>query len=263
MYDSVQNGAEMGKTVLVIFCMAFLIGCGNSSVLVNPSYHGKDLSNKTLLIMPIADYIVNVQNKDDVSDDFEEDKREPELIVKELVAKVINNNAQKFLSGINLLKADFDTNMFLSQRDTSVYFSVYKKIGEDSTLYRFFVPRNEALKSKGVSPDIVVVINKLSFGRNITSGGSYYVPGHTVTTPGGTFTTPGHFATNASTEFLGANLEFIIYDYLENDVIVYGKTSVKTDVFFAMTKSTWTSTFDKIASELFNRKPFKWTGRRY
>jgi hypothetical protein len=70
---------------ILLFSALFISGCGQSSIIVNQKYSGKDLTSKTIFIMPISEEAVKINNRDDVADDFEKDKREPELVIKDTV----------------------------------------------------------------------------------------------------------------------------------------------------------------------------------
>ncbi|MGE5797316.1 MAG: hypothetical protein ACM339_02990 [Ignavibacteria bacterium] len=247
-------------STLIISASFFIVtGCGGSSIIVNEKYKDQDYSNRSILIMPFPEEVVTVHNKDDVYDDFEEDRREPEAVIKDFLFKSINENAGISLKGIKIYEKEVDSNLPIFRKDTLKYFSISKRIGEDSILYKFYVPIREVLNSSSEKPEIVLVINKLTFGRNYQQNAPMYVPGNTVTTPGGSFTTPGHFTGGGSSEFLGASVEFIIYDYNEGDVITAGKADVQVNFMFAMTRSTWSACFEDIADGIFKDSPFKWT----
>lgn len=252
------------KIVLSVIVLGLtFIGCTGSRIITNSKFEGKDFTSKSIFIVPFSEEIINVVNKDDVVDDFAIDKRSPNLIIKDSVYKYICNNVKRSLRGIVLYRAKDTLNICLSQKDTSKYFSVMKKFGHDTNEYFFYVPKREILIAANVNADIVLVMNEISFERNSRNYAGHFIPGATVSTPGGSFTTPGSFLGGGSSEFLGANYSFIIYDYNEDDVISYGNSSVATSFIFAMTKSTWDTTFDRISDEIFYKTPFKWIKSKF
>ena len=247
------------KSILCIsISLIFLISCNsNHKVLMNPNYKNKDLSDKKMMLMPIADSILIVQDKEDVIHGFKDDNRDPEIIIRESAYETINNRTKKSLKGVTFLIKDVNNNEFNSFSDSSVYFSISKKIVDDTTSIKFHIPKHEILNKENLDVDIVIVINKMIFGEKFNHHGTYYTPGNTIKTPGGSFTTPGTF-TSSSTLSLNAYFEFIIYDYSENEIIAYGTDIVSTAYWPSTTKEVWISTFKSVASAIFKETPFKW-----
>ena len=85
--------------LMVLTVISALIGCSSSSVIMNEKYEDRDLSDKKLMIVPFSETIVSVENKDDVSDDFESDKREPELVIKIRFINQLLRIQKNFLRG--------------------------------------------------------------------------------------------------------------------------------------------------------------------
>lgn len=54
---------------------------------------------------------------------------------------------------------------------------------------------------------------------------------------------------------LGANFDFIIFDYNQDEIITYGCANVNTTIFIAMTRATWDTSFYKIAEKIFEYIP--------
>lgn len=69
---------------------------------------------------------------------------------------------------------------------------------------------------------------------------------------------PVSFGGGGSSESLNAIFEFIFYDYNKSDVIAYGSSGAGTGFLLGMTQSTWNTTFERIANELFKNTPFTW-----
>ena len=82
------------------------------------------------------------------------------------------------------------------------------------------------------------------------------MPGQTVSTPGGSYQTPGHWSGGSSTEHLSSNFSFIIWDYKENQAIVYGLGDHGSGLLFGMNNGTWKNNFRYIAAEIFKNSPF-------
>ena len=249
------------KNLFAFFLLSFVfIGCASTvDVVMNEKYDGRDMSGKNLYILPLYKNNIEIKNIDDVEDDFAGDKRDPKTIIREELFQSMMNNSKQYLKNVNLLDTANASKLILFQHDDTKYFSLKRKIGKDTDSIRFYVPRKEMLDSAGIHTDIVVALNEIQFGRNLTMGSMMYIPGNTISTPGGSFTTAGHFVSGGSQEYLGANIKFIIYDYSENDVITYGMTTISSGFLFAMTKSTWEDCFYKIAKEIFLETPFRWS----
>lgn len=224
----------MKEFILALFTGLFLIGCGSTTVITNPKYENKDLSAKNIFVMPFSEDIINVLNKDDVADDFENDKREPEVVLRDKMYKSIINNLENYLTGIKLYKRHADTLKYLSQKDSTNYFLLEKRIDKDS-LCKCSVPKKEVLVKYDIKPDFVLVLNKISFSRNVERDMTGY-----------------------SIESLNAIVNFIIYDYGNREILTYGNFNISKYFIYTLTKSTWENVFYNIAKEIFYRKPFKW-----
>lgn len=245
--------------VISAFAAILFIGCSASTTLINPKYKNKSYSKKQILVMPFSNDVISVMNKDDVADDFEEDKRDPETVIKDKVVEGLTENIDRYVWGIDLYRREIDPYLYQSQLDSTKYFMLQKRLGGKNILYKFYVPKKEVLESYNIKPDVILVINNITFARNQTIGVPLYVPGNTVSTPGGSFTTAGHMSGGGKTEFLGAAADFIIYDYNEDDFINCGSAVVQSNFVFAMTTSTWEDAFFQITTEIFKDTPFKLT----
>jgi len=240
-----------------VFASLLFIGCSGTTAVMNRDLQDKDFSNKKILIIPFPEDIIDIDNKDDVLDDFEDDKREPEVVIRDRLYKALKRNSGIYLSGIKLYPGKTDSISSLTMMDTANCFIVDKGLSTDSILYKFYIPKKEVFNSNK-RPDVVLVLNRIYFSRNFNNSVMMYTPGTTVNTPGGSFTTGGHMTGGGTSEFLGANVEFIVYDYDNDEFISYGNAVIESHFMFAMTKSTWEDAFYQIAREIFKKTPFKW-----
>ena len=235
----------------IIIPILFFVGCSTQKVVVNEHYTPNDLLNKTLLILPIPQDSITVLNKDDVEDDFAQDKRTPEAIIHDSTFTVMTRVARKFVVGMSVIDSSTEQKALSLFSSTTSSILVTKEIKDDTIPCVFQIPKIDSTNSKAQNlPDVILYINKITLGRNLLPDQFYfpqqtYIPGNTVTTPGGTFTTPGHFMPTGGgqSEHLGSNSRFILWDCKRNDAIAYGKINVKTPFIFGMTTSTWRDHF--------------------
>jgi uncharacterized protein YehS (DUF1456 family) len=229
----------------LLFISFFLLSCVGTKVVMNPNYSGKDLTNRELLIFPIINGVINVTNPKDVKDDFPEDEREVNLVIRDNFMKVLFERTQNDIQNISV--SDFN----LSNHDLGDFFNkdsyskVLKKIGDDNFPYEFYIPKKVFLKKLNCNPDIVYVINKITFKRFEGSAGTWSGGiGATATYSGG------------KSSSLYSEVKFIIWDYQQNNAIGYGEFEVGTSFVFAMTNDTWATQFNRIVKTMFKKTPF-------
>jgi hypothetical protein len=212
---------------------------------VNPNF--KNAQGRSLLLMPVPASEIFISNKDDVEDDFREDKRRPELVLRDsLYLGMISNAEDNVRPGVTV--EWMDSTEFISLRNPSN--NVFLQFSEDEidTAHTYFVPKKEWLIAHGQTPDLILSITKINFGRNQNFMPGTYMPGHTVSTPHGSFTVGGGFIGGGSTSSLDAEFEFIIFDYQNNTWVSHGKGVASSHFLFAMTRSDWDNVFRSIVS---------------
>jgi hypothetical protein len=133
----------------------------------------------------------------------------------------------------------------------SNYSTITENLDIDES-YTFLIPKEEYLRSLNVKPDIILVINKIetgdssmfmSYGNNIVNFTSGAI-------------TAG-IGTGSSTPYLGVSLEFILWDYMNNDPIKYGNIFVKTDQSYYDENEIWNATYQNVTKEIVSRTPFE------
>lgn len=217
--------------ILTIITLAvfILIGCSPSSstFFVNPNYHKKDFSDKNIVIFPLANDAVKITNSDDVLDDFPDDTREPEKIISTKLYDVMISEAKGFMRGINFKEFEFPKELSFLQRDTSKYFSIEKRIPDDGPNYRFYAPNKEYLLSLNFTPDIILVLNRVSFTRTSTK-----------------------YPTGGSMDNLKAYVEYIYYDYAQKEIVKCGSSDAEISFGITMNTDTWINIFKKITAQI-------------
>ncbi len=253
--------------VLFIIAQLVLVGCqSGSNIIRNEKYNRLRLTGKSVAISPVPLDVITVQNKDDAEDDFETDKRKPEVIVQDSLYQKIVRQAGNSLFR-NKVHPALPFDKFPALHDSASFFGVSCKMKDDGkdTLVTFFVPKKEIFGEQ--APNAVVIINRIVIGRNL-SGRSLsmptYMPGPTISTPGGSFQGAGMWVGGGgSSEYLGGIVEYIMWSYDENEPISYGVTNVADKFLFGMTNNVWHNLFRQVGKKLFEDSPFEWIGTRY
>ncbi|MGE5430327.1 MAG: hypothetical protein ACM3QX_04585 [Syntrophomonadaceae bacterium] len=223
--------------VLTAFLFA---GCGGSSnFTLNQNYENKDFSDKVLLIAPIANDAVKVVIKEDVIRDFPKDKREPEAIIKDMVYNSITKYAGEHLTGVKIYKAALDSSLFLSQYDKSRYFRLSEPLDNHELLPFNYVPRKEVLNSSNIKPNLILVINRLQFGRAIH-----------------TFSTGANPVQSFITSGLTGEYEFILFDYDKNEIVAVGGSTADFSSTYTMARTKWDGIIMEIVPEIFSNMTF-------
>lgn len=225
-------------TAAVLASLIFA-GCGGGSKFVlNQNYENADFTDKVLLIAPISKDAIKIVNKDDVKDDFPNDKREPEVIIEELAYKSIMDYAGANLTGVKIYKTALDSSIFLSQYDKLKYFRLYEPLNNNEVLPFFYIPQKEVLFSRNIKPDLILVMNRLKIERKKRSLLSI-------------------FKRAKDSETLNAEFEYILYDYNKKEVVAIGEATIDAPFSLNVTLATWDEITKKIAPEFFREMPFR------
>ena len=244
--------------ILIAFLVVFA-GCSPSLITCN-NYDVSDAENRHVLILAPMDNSVYIQNASDVLDDFPNDKREPSVVIRSQICQMsdwVIRHAKK-ANGNDIFSSD--SLIAISTLDMDNTFIREARIGEDTALTTFYLPTKEWLIKKGINPDIVALLNSVSYSRGATctSGAGYYMPGHTISTPGGSFSTGGMFVGGGGySNNLFADVKFILYDYKYDNWITCGKPIITTSIILALTKNGWEESFDKIIKAMFEKSPWE------
>lgn len=238
--------------------MALLIvGCSPKTIIKNDNYIGKSFLDKDLIILPIIYDSLQILNWDDVVDDFEVDSATANAFLLDTLQKSLIEYSKFNKRNMNVYDVSSLDNWNKVFKDSSNYFSINQKINDDLDC-TFNIPNEKIFGSKNFEKCFVLIINRILIARNIDrQTWQYYSPGQTISTPGGDFQTAGTWNTGWSPENLGARVEFIIWDYKENDFVKCGTTTSKLDFLFGMSTSTWIFLFKNLTLDLFKDTPFE------
>jgi hypothetical protein len=256
---------------LKYFSLFSLLVCGCAAPLTvvnNPRYKEEaSLKNRTLNVLFLPSDSIIVKNIDDVKDDFPNDTiRLPSIVIHDSLYQTMREEYENQLINLQCQFVQVPIDSFKSQNDKERFDVLTKSIiNKDTVTLDFLVPRKQRLIDAGIQPDIGLIINKVLIGRNLGDRYNYgsapmYMPGNTISTPGGSFTTPGSWVGGgggSSPENLGANIQFILWDYKNDCEIAYGTISVINEFIFGMTKGTWKDEFRFIAKEISVKTPLK------
>jgi hypothetical protein len=256
-----SGGLTLKRLIYLPILLLLIAGCKTVSLVsVNPEF--KTAQGRSLLLMPVPSSAIYISNKDDVADDFSEDKRDPELVLRDsLYLGMISNAEESVVPGVSI--EWMDSTEFSSLRDTSNYLFLHVKGDQGNITATYFVPRKKWLIAHGAQPDLVLSIKKISFSRNQEYSAGHFTPGVTVSTPHGSFTTGGAYVSGGGTLSLGAQFEFMIYDYKNNMWVAYGISEASSYFLFAMTRGDWDAIFHSIVREAVSGCPALEKPREY
>lgn len=248
--------------------MVSLLVCGCATpplVTLNPQYKDATVfQDREFNILFISIDSIKINNKDDVDDDFPNDKRVSSMIIQDSLSRTIREEYENRLANIPCQFAILPQDSLRFQNNTDQFDLVKKSIRtkKDSLELKFLVPQKQRFRDLGFQPDIGLIITNLIVGRNFKysyTGGQMYIPGPTISTPGGSFKAPGQWVGGGggSSESLDANIQFIFWDYKQDCDIAYGRLTVSNSFFFGMTKHTWKEEFRLIANTILKETPLK------
>jgi len=220
-----------------------VISCSQTSVYLNPEYVNKDYSERELLIFPVTDDGIVVENPKDVTDDFPFDNREAAMVIRDLFMTVLLTEFPNKVSNVTIVDSIFDYSTLRLQNDPESYFQEGRTVEEEGKIYSFSIPKENYLKELGFNADLVYVINSIYFSRSDKSG-VWSVGGSS-----GTVFTPDRPS-------LIAVVKFIIWDYELDKEVGYGIFQTDTGFMWKLEAENWFSHFNWIATDMAKYSPF-------
>lgn len=181
--------------------------------------------------MPVPSYAITVSNKNDVADDFDTDKRDAEVVLRDNLYAVMMKKAPAILApGVAADK--MDSTEYTSLRDSSnnLYFEL--ETPDNNVMQIYSIPKKQWLIDHGKTPDLIVSISEITFGRNLR-----YSQGRLISKG---------FSGTSLISSLDAQITFIVYDYKNDTWVTYGTPFVSSKFTFAMTHSDWERIFESI-----------------
>ena len=246
---------------IICLCLLSLAGCQSGQAVVrNEKYQGAELSSRKILIVPLCLDAITVRNKDDIEDDFEDDKRRPEVIVQDSMYRKMVYHASRYLLAGKVSRLELPFDLYQNQSNPEDFRLIELRIPnlDKDTLHSFYFPKQERFTKESL--DVVITLNNILIGRNVDRSFSAptYVSGAPIRTPGGTFSGPGFWmGGGGGSEYLGAVVQFIVWDYQADEPISYGIVEVKESILFSLTQNGWNNLFKGIIGSLFETTPFK------
>jgi len=205
---------------LVIIVTALLIGCTNSSLIkIDGKYNENAFAEKKISLFPLSYKNINKDVKIERKKGMLSDGG---VIIKiRLVPDSIYNYLQKPLADYQIkpkfVYTDWKNQVAL---DNEKYFKVDLPLEKDSLPYSFQIPDTTTLLNVyGYIPDFVFKFEKIEISMIPGRAGGYSAP---IMGPGGMFMGGG----GGKSPKLKAQYQFIIWDYLNNKPVCYGRSNV-------------------------------------
>ncbi|MBI2417307.1 MAG: hypothetical protein HYV28_05280 [Ignavibacteriales bacterium] len=271
--------------LLVLFLFA---GCTPQPTVFSNSYKKADLTGRNVYLAPINIDSIAIKNKDDVEDDFGADTSRAASVIRDSMYNAYAKKVKSLLSRDKISVSIPDFSLFDSLNYSTDFENVNLQ-GNSVTTWQgsqkvvvakecpYLILKKEWLAKHGISQDIVITIQKLTFSREAGSmyfphqypGQNIKVPGGTINIPGPRFLQSGVPSISPAANMLSApaapsgevglvcTCRFIIYDYKENKYITYGTVTVAASFLMAMTRETWKTVFENLAQEIIYSSPLK------
>ena len=227
----------MRKSLIVIFAVVagalLLSGCSTSTIMTNPELAKADYSQRTLAIYPTHSHDIVVKNPDDVRDDYADRRGAPEEIIASLLYSNGYNAVDDFYKKIQLQKIarrDFYSPSMYPDK----FFSVDLEVHDDSgvlTMKKFYAPTAEAMRSAGLTADVVLYFNHFETTKEFGKG-------------------PG------SQGYLAGYVDFIIWDYEQEKPVSWGSHRVVSSYMIACSELTWNNLIGLAMKESFKNTNF-------
>jgi hypothetical protein len=243
--------------------------------------------NAKAVLIPIAPDIIDVYKPKAVENEFKEDKRGATTMIADSLNVKIKNILADSLQGISFSSINkFDT-LQLQIHDDRYFKEITRKIGKDSIVMVFRIPRKNVFDSLDPSNTVYFIITSIKIERNMNAG----TPGHWMMNSqppsdeayvsnaysssfsmvsfgnsGGSissFTPPPppsmpmqYMPGTGGSDELSAQIRFAIWDKKLDETVCYGELDVSEGIFLMMTKNTWIHLYESIGCAILKNSPF-------
>jgi hypothetical protein len=231
----ISNQFEAIMKKLFFFIPLLFFGCAPSLTYINPKYGHADFKSNKMVICPLNSQELKIENADDVVDDFgKTDKRKPNDVVRDSCFYVMQEDIIKNEKSIKVEK--ISNTIPIISLSQNAFFTITRKVGNDSIPLSFAIPQRDSIQ---LHPDIILILNSISFSRSSGSAGS---------------ATPG--MGGGSLPSLNSTFNYLLWSYADSEAISYGQTHAETPFLFGMTHATWITHFVDISHVVFSKTPF-------
>ena len=157
------------------------------------SYENKILTDRTLTIFPFSDESIKINKDDDLLSTLEVDSSYAEILVRDSLYSYLCHKSRSSITNVQLNNNVLATNLCKEILDNSKFHTLTKGVSTDDE-FTFQLPQKEYLKTLGVDPDLILIINNVEIANNIQW---YFNEGHT-----------GSSTITSSTQYLEAKVDF-------------------------------------------------------
>jgi hypothetical protein len=269
-FVSVGKVHRIAGTVVVLLSLSACAGSG-SRPYVNPGYRGRDLSRRTVIVSGAPDYRVSIADRDAFDADFRTDADYQAW--RGSAAAVALNNPRVVQGGFYSAAFTQHFRQLMLARWSGVTAGPVNRDGgkikpedefviagtEGGKAIEVHLPTREGLLKLGVvKPDLAFLLLDLDVGliseeeavpmtgrRSMVSGNPVVEPG---TASSGTWVVENSL--KRPVRFLQAKVRYAVYDYVENQLVLYGRASGLTIYQGPPTRDHWFQIVDDLVRNL-------------
>ncbi|MBX7151967.1 hypothetical protein K1X84_10030 [bacterium] len=219
---------------LIMTVLLVLIGCAPSTRFISPEYDGKTLVGKTIVITPLTDRNLFIENTDDVKDDLGDGNARS--VYTSFFDSTMTQAVRKYARMRKVRIKDFNIQPVLE--------STTFTIGKDKTM-EIALPQEGQTTEFDSTYDFVLFIGRLDISRYAGQAGTW-IPG-----PKGGGSTVG-----GKSPALLHKVTYAIWDNEKGKIVCYGQFDAEASFAFAMTRGTWVSAVETVAYLILEESPF-------
>jgi hypothetical protein len=230
------------RLIIGYLSITLVLGCGfffhriELPYTRNGKYSTYDFKGQKVFIAPIFRGNIFVSNAEDATDDFGGKLSADELVTRNYLP-IFLDTMKKSISGKDVVV--MSDSLIRKYEDWTGLASkeVELDVGDRHLLTKFRIPDKTSLEKFGFKDDILIIIEQLAFNRNSVQTG--YAGGEVPITKRVTYSYQYDYMETKESASLGAKAKVIIWNYRENDGILYGIVPEKTVFRLAMQRKHW------------------------
>ncbi len=227
----------LGLASGIVFFAFIFMGCAPNLHHVNEKYKNAKINGEELFVFPVQSADIQIKIPEHFKDDFDPPSDfSYEAIMADTLNVLLPKVVQSAAKRSKVLSKSIDIQ--------DEYFD-FKPVLNPGTKHMqtlpFNVPKREILQANGISSQYVLVVNKIEFGTEVSSG-------MVMNSSGGMSST--------SSKKIALSLHYLLWDYAASDAVAFGKASGGASANWFITKKDWITIIQRAGEGTIAKSPF-------
>jgi hypothetical protein len=226
------------RTLIPFILISIFFACAYPLVEFNIKYEKRDLSSDYLLVFPVAEHMLFLNNRADITKAFNLGNADPLRAILDSLNAYLQSEVSANIRQIRLVKG-IAPSAICPPRECGNYFSVDLTLKLQNIEYEYKIPKSVYIDSLSGETDFILVLDRVAISRLSEYQGQE----------------PRYSKGSDSIQSL---VNFVLWDYNADRAVSYGSVQTLTHFAFEPSLADWQSHFKDIIRNIFNQTPINY-----